>query len=237
MSERYWIYGFHAVKAALDNSQRSVYRLVVLDPSHFMDHTRLKKELVDKSFFQKKFGTHAVHQGVALEVGPLRPFHLEDALGDTGDGLILLLDQLTDPHNVGAILRSAAAFGARAVITTDRHAPEVHHPALVKAASGSLEIVPYIKVSNLARTLEELKRHHYWVMGLDERAHAPLNQAPLSGKVALVLGAEGEGLRRLTRDLCDFLFHIPTQREFSTLNVSNAAAISLYAWATHSKGA
>lgn len=229
MSERYWIYGYHAVQAALNNSHRQVFRLVVLDIKNFPDPPRLKQEIVDKSFFQKKFGPQAVHQGVALEVGPLRRFYLEDAIDDQ-DGLILILDQLTDPHNVGAIMRSAAAFGARAVITTDRHAPDITHPALIKAASGALEVVPYIKVANLARTLEELKRHHYWIMGMDERASTPLHQAPLTGKVAMVMGSEGEGMRRLTRDLCDFLFHIPTQGSFSTLNVSNAAAISLYAW-------
>jgi 23S rRNA (guanosine2251-2'-O)-methyltransferase len=232
--KKYWIYGFHAVEGALANPKREVFRLVALKKASIPSQKRIRIEYVDKIFFQKLFGPHAVHQGIALEVAPLASIGMEELVQTAPQGPILILDQLTDPHNVGAILRSAAAFGAAAVITTDKNAPEISNPALMKAASGALDLVPYIQVSNLARAMEQLKKHDYWLMGLDEKGTIPLHKAPLDRKTAFVLGAEGDGLRRLTRENCDFLFFIETAKEFSTLNVSNAAAVSLYAWTLHS---
>lgn len=168
----------------------------------------------------------AVHQGVALDAAPLPETSLE-ALLATAPKLLLLLDQVTDPHNVGAILRSAAAFGADAVLLTDRHAPG-QGGVLAKTASGALEHVPLITVVNLARTMATLRDAGFWCIGLAEEGAQDIAAHDLSGKTALVLGAEGEGLRRLTRERCDALARLPTQGAIGSLNVSNAAAVALY---------
>ncbi len=233
MSEKkYWIYGYHAVEGAINNPLRQVFRLVALKQAEIPENAPIPFQREDRDFFTKQFGAGAVHQGIAAQISSLPPVHLDEICEGPADGPLILLDQLTDPHNVGAIMRSAAAFGALAVITTDKHTPEGENPALLKAASGAFEHVPYIRVVNMNRTMEQLKKEGYWLMGLDEKGDVPLHKASLEGKIAFVLGAEGSGLRRLTRDACDFLFHIETQKIFSTLNVSNAAAVSLYAWAS-----
>ncbi len=172
----------------------------------------------------------AVHQGAALLSEPLTDVALEDVLDRAAEAeksVVLVLDQVTDPQNVGAILRSAAAFGADAVLVPDRHAPP-ETGALVKAASGAVEIVPLVRVINLARALEELKKAGFWIAGLDGQAPQTLAAADMTGKVALVLGAEGEGLRRLTRDHCDILVRLPISERMESLNVSAAAAVALY---------
>lgn len=174
-------------------------------------------------------GDHAVHQGIALQVAPLEPLGLEALLdAPAGRRLAVILDQVTDPHNVGAIIRSAAAFGAAAVILQDRHAPPLT-ATLARAASGAVDLVPVIRVVNLARTLEEMADAGFTTVGLADEAAQPLESMDVSGDVALVAGAEGEGLRRLTRERCAFLAALPTTPDMPSLNVSNAVAVALYA--------
>jgi 23S rRNA (guanosine2251-2'-O)-methyltransferase len=175
----------------------------------------------------------APHQGLVLECEPLEEIHLDDVLNGDPDRPIVVLDQVTDPHNVGAILRSAAAFGAAALVTQDRHAPP-ESGSLAKAASGALEFVPWVRVVNLARALEEIAEAGYWRIGLAGDADAEFAQALAAGPVALVLGAEGEGLRHNIAAHCDALARLPIGEAMESLNVSNAAAIALYAVATRS---
>jgi len=171
----------------------------------------------------------AVHQGVALLVEPLPALDLEQAIGAAvpGHRIVAVLDQITDPHNEGAILRSAAAFGISAVVVQDRHAPP-ESGALAKAASGALDQVPRISVVNIARSLEELGRLGFWRVALTADGDAPISEAAPPGDVAVVLGAEGSGLRRLVRERCDQSAFIPIAGAMESLNVSNAAAIAFY---------
>ena len=170
----------------------------------------------------------AVHQGIALQADPLPEPSLDEIAHDApANAVIVVLDQVTDPHNVGAILRSADAFGALAVVSTDRHSPD-QGATLAKSASGATERVPFIRVVNLARALEELKRLEFWCLGLDASGTQTLAQAKSPHRIALVLGAEGQGLRRLTAEKCDVLVRLPMTGAMPSLNVSNAAAIALY---------
>ncbi len=237
----HWLYGSHAVRAALANPRRRVQRLLLAtgDPA---EETALRGlsaghpggpievESAERDKIAALLPEGAVHQGVAARVLPLPPVHLEE-ICDRAEGLeravLVVLDQVTDPHNVGAILRSAAAFGALAVVLTERNAPP-ETGALAKAASGALEAVPLVRVGNLVQALELLKQAGFWCAGLAADGPQRLDQAGLSGKVALVLGSEGEGLRRLTRERCDLLVHLPTRGPIGHLNVSNAAAVALY---------
>ena len=171
----------------------------------------------------------APHQGVVIEVEPLEDAWLDDVLAEAPERAVLLvLDQVTDPHNVGAILRSAAAFGAVGIVTQDRHSPP-ESGALAKAASGALERVPWVRVVNLARTLEQIGEAGFWRIGLAGEAEADLKSALGPSKVALVLGAEGPGMRQNTREHCDALARLPITDSIESLNVSNAAAVALYA--------
>ncbi|MGC2412332.1 MAG: 23S rRNA (guanosine(2251)-2'-O)-methyltransferase RlmB, partial [Stellaceae bacterium] len=187
--------------------------------------------VLDRVAFNLMLPEGAVHQGWALAVDPLDPPDLDDVLraaaNEARRSIILVLDQVTDPHNVGAVLRSAAAFGAAAVIIAGHGAPPLTG-VLAKAASGALDCVPLIRVVNLARALDTLKEAGYWCCGLDESAPAPLAGLELGARVVLVLGSEGGGLRRLLRERCDYLARLPTRPELPSLNVSNAAAIALY---------
>ena len=171
----------------------------------------------------------APHQGVVIEVEPLDDMWIDDLLTQASDrSLLLVLDQVTDPHNVGAILRSAAAFGAIGIVTQDRHSPP-ESGALAKAASGALERVPWVRVVNLARALEEIGEAGFWRIGLAGDVETALAEALGPQRVALVLGAEGPGLRPNTRDHCDALARLPISDAVESLNVSNAAAVALYA--------
>ncbi|MGE3770861.1 MAG: 23S rRNA (guanosine(2251)-2'-O)-methyltransferase RlmB [Bdellovibrionales bacterium] len=223
------LFGQHAVRAALANPARDILALYVTQQAA-EDlpelHRPLRPTLVDRHQLDV-MTDGAVHQGVVCIAKPLPELDLEDVIRAAGENdIIVLLDQVTDPHNVGAILRSAAVFGASAVVMTDRHAPG-QMGTLAKSASGALERVALVRVVNLARAIEQLQQADYWCVGLAEEG-AEMPKPPLPPKVALVMGAEGEGLRRLTRERCDALFALPGAGEFTTLNVSNAAAVALY---------
>ncbi|NUH64778.1 23S rRNA (guanosine(2251)-2'-O)-methyltransferase RlmB [Sulfitobacter sp. S0837] len=231
-----WLFGLHAVRDALQNPQREKLRLMVTPNAQAkledaIAAAGITPEVVDPRKFRPPLDPNSVHQGAALEVKPLNWGRLEDvAIGDSAPRL-LLLDRVTDPHNVGAILRSAEVLGASAVIGTKHHsAPETG--ALAKTASGALERQPYLRVRNLADTIKALQDMGYLVLGLDGEATQTI-EAAVEGRrdrpVALVLGAEGPGLREKTRETVDALVRIDAAGGFGSLNVSNAAAIALYA--------
>ncbi len=232
----YWLYGHHAVTAALGNPERKLLRLARtgadIEPGEVEGGSGdwPEWEQVPRDVLESWLPYGAVHQGIAAKVHPLPERGIEDVVADAADrdqAVVMILDQVTDPQNVGAILRSAAAFGALAVILTERNAaPE--SGSLAKAASGALEHVPLVRVANLARALETLKKGGFWIAGLAAEAERTLAEAKLKGKVGLALGAEGPGLRRLTREHCDLLVRLPTGGPIDHLNVSNAAAVSLY---------
>ena len=229
-----WLYGLHAVQAALANPRRKLGRLVlspraaqIIDPE-LLDGMRV--ETMEPGNIDRLLPPGAVHQGVALETPPLPQVDFEALLALPGDGrrrVVLVLDQLSDPHNVGAILRSALAFGVTAVVVQDRHAPP-QSGALAKAASGALDIIPYVEVVNIARALEKLSEHGFWRIALAGDGAKSLAASLPKGDVALVLGSEGDGIRRLVRENCDVAASIPIEGAMESLNVSNAAAIALY---------
>ena len=237
-AETVWLFGLHAVRDALENPAREKLRLIVTQNAadtlaSAIATAGIEPEMSDPRRFSAPLDPQSVHQGAALEVKPLNWGRLEDVcLGEgTTPPRLVLLDRVTDPHNVGAILRSAEVFGAAAVIGTIHHsAPETG--ALAKTASGALERQPYLRIRNLADGMNKLRDMGYILLGLDGEADVELEQA-LEGRrdrpVALVLGAEGPGLRPKTKDTCDQLVKIPFAREFGSLNVSNAAAVALYA--------
>jgi 23S rRNA (guanosine2251-2'-O)-methyltransferase len=227
-----WLYGIHAVQAALANPTRRLRRLVVTEEGSANLAARLPQpwaltpETVDRARIDQLLGRDAVHQGAALLADLLPQPVLATALERPGP--VLVLDQVTDPRNIGAILRSAAAFGVAAVIVQERHAPE-ETGSLAKAASGALETVPLLRAVNLARTIVMLKAANFWVVGLDAEATGALEGAAFKDRrVALVLGGEGSGLRRLTRESCDELAKLPMAGIMESLNVSAATAVALY---------
>jgi 23S rRNA (guanosine2251-2'-O)-methyltransferase len=225
-----WIYGIHPVLAVLANPRRTVKRIVAT--ANALARLReagaklpIEAEETTPRLLDHLLGGEAVHQGVAVEVAPLPPAAIETL--PLSARLVVVLDQVTDPHNVGAIMRSAVAFAADALVTTGRHAP-VETGVLAKAASGALEELVHIEVQNLARALEALAAAGFTRIGLDSEAAEPLVQVMAGERIALVLGGEGKGLRRLTRDTCDRLARLPTIGAIGSLNVSNAAVLALY---------
>ena len=233
-----WLFGLHAVRDALVNEARQCHRLVVTKNAaakleEAIAERAIEPEIADPRKFPAPLDPGSVHQGAALEVSPLNWGGLAEMCRPAPDerALVVALDRVTDPHNVGAILRSAEVFGARAVVAPARHAaPETG--ALAKTASGALERQPYLRVRNLAAALEELKALGYLVLGFDGESPDVLDEALGKlppGPVVLTLGAEGPGLRDRTRDTCDMLVRIDPARGFGSLNVSNAAAVGLYA--------
>ncbi|MSO77118.1 MAG: 23S rRNA (guanosine(2251)-2'-O)-methyltransferase RlmB [Alphaproteobacteria bacterium] len=242
-----WLYGIHAVLAAIANPDRKIVRLIATPEliSRFdeaLTQARTARggdlpplEEVDRQTIDNRLAKGAVHQGIAAEAGALPELGVEDICRNPAPrAAVLVLDQVTDPQNVGAILRTAAGLGAIAVLTPERGAPEATG-ALAKAASGALERVPLVHVVNLRRALETLKTAGFWCVGLDHTADRTLEQVALPERAALVLGAEGNGLRRLTRETCDLLVAIPIGPAVDSLNVSTAAAIALYEWRRQSR--
>ncbi len=226
---RFWLYGTHAAKAALANTRRKCHRVLVTEKTQELLPRGVAGETLSPDAISRLLPQGSVHQGIALLCDPLPALNLEDAvaLKPPGSRLVVVLDQVTDPHNEGAILRSAAAFGAVAVVVQDRHAPP-ESGVLAKAASGALDLVPRIAVVNIARTLERLGRLGFWRIALASDGDSSLSEAATHGDVALVLGAEGSGLRRLVREHCDVSAQIPVADAIGSLNVSNAAAIAFY---------
>ena len=223
------IYGAHAVRAALTARRRNLLALYATENAlpRIADLAResgLAPRVVDARELSRRLGEDAVHQGLLLEAGPLPECDIADIAPRSG--VVVVLDQVTDPHNVGAILRTAAAFDADAIVLTERHSPEFRG-VLAKAASGALECVPVVAVVNLARALEHIATAGYAIVGLDSQGDASLETAPLSKPLALVLGAEGKGLRRLTRERCDVVARLDMPGPIKSLNVSNACAVAL----------
>jgi 23S rRNA (guanosine2251-2'-O)-methyltransferase len=231
------LYGWHTVKAALENPQRRFHRVLATENAI----RRLTEDAVTFPIAPTPVGPEdiaalagadAVHQGLYAEADPLESPELEDVVAN---GIVLALDQVTDPHNFGAILRSAAAFAVAAVVTTERHSPQASG-VLAKAASGALEHVPIVTVVNLARALDELHDLNTLLVGLDSSGEADLATLPLAAPLALVVGAEGKGLRHLTRARCDAVARLTLPGRITSLNVSNATAVALYVATTKLAG-
>ena len=228
-----YLYGLHTVRAALDNPRREKRELLATPNAiarlkETGEIGRIKQREVTPRELDRLLGGDAVHQGVALEVEPVSRFGLNDIKPLK---LVVVLDQVTDPHTVGAILRTACAFGADALVTTQRYAPR-ETGVMAKAASGALDLVPLIEVRNLGDTLELLKSRGMRVLGFDSEAPSPLVPRGGDQPLAIVLGAEGKGLRQRTRELCDEMVRLDMPGPIKSLNVSNAAAIALYAATT-----
>ena len=230
---KFW--GKHAVTAALENPERRILKVWATREAmaSFELPSGVPFQFCEGSDLARFVPRDTPHQGIVAEVAPLEDVWLSDVLDahDDDDRPILILDQITDPHNVGAIFRSAAAFDAIAVVTQDRHAPP-ESGVLAKSASGALEVVPWVRVVNLARALDEIAEHNYWRIGLTGHADVTLAEALAPSRNALVLGAEGEGMRANIEEHCDQLAKLPISEQMESLNVSNAAAIALYAAAT-----
>ncbi|ADJ22722.1 RNA methyltransferase, TrmH family, group 3 [Hyphomicrobium denitrificans ATCC 51888] len=227
------LFGLHAVEAALKNPKRRVHRLMLTENAErrlieAVGPITAKIDRVTPRDLDRLLGPDTVHQGVALETEPL-PEPDWDELARAADGRpLIVLDQVTDPHNVGAILRSSAVFGASGLVMTHRHSPPLNG-VLAKSASGALELIPVALVANLARAMEELREAGFALVGLDGEAETAIEDLDWSRPTALVMGSEGKGLRELTRKTCDTLARISTDGPVASLNVSNAAAIALYA--------
>jgi 23S rRNA (guanosine2251-2'-O)-methyltransferase len=223
------LYGWHTVTAALANPERQIRKLYLTENSarRLADEnidTRVPPEIVRPDTIDHRLGPDAVHQGLLAEADPLPSPDIETL---AQEGIVLVLDQITDPHNVGAILRSAAAFAVKAIVTTARHSPEATG-VLAKSASGALEMVPIVTVQNLHRALGELNDLGFMTVGLDSEGSEDLGAVVLREPLALVLGAEGKGLRQLTRETCSVVARLDMPGEIKSLNVSNAAVLALY---------
>jgi 23S rRNA (guanosine2251-2'-O)-methyltransferase len=227
------LYGWHTVTMALQNPGRQIRKLLLTENAarrlvEERIESRIAPEIVRPSQIDQLLGPDAVHQGLFAEVDPLPS---PDIGTLATEGMVLLLDQITDPHNVGAIMRSAAAFAVKAIVTTARHSPEATG-VLAKAASGALELVPLVTVQNLARALTALNERGFMTVGLDSQGSENLSALALRQPLALVLGAEGKGLRQLTRETCSVVARLDMPGEIKSLNVSNAAVLALYVGAS-----
>lgn len=224
-----YLYGQHAVLAALKNPRRRLKRLYLAAEHKVTASCSIT--ITEKSTFSRLLPQGAIHQGYALATEPLEQPSLDDIL-DTAPKHLLVLDQVTDPQNIGAILRTAAAFGVQAVVVQDRHAPN-ETSAMVKTACGAFERIDYVAVTNLSRSLEALKNAGYWCIGFSERGREVFTPRHAADKTAFVFGAEGDGLRRLVAQTCDALVRLPTVPDFPSLNVGAAVAATLGSYAAY----
>lgn len=228
----YWVYGRHSVEAVVGNADRKISRIVVGSPDDrivdLANQRGIAAEIADGSFFNSLFGKGAIHQKCAAQIAELPRLELEDLLVNESDTRpLVVLDQVTDPQNIGSILRASAVFDARAVVVQEKHSPELSATSL-KVSSGASEIVPLVRVTNLASAIQSLQKRGFWTVGLDERGNKLLSDLPKNTKYVIIVGAEGKGMRKLTKDCCDFLVKIPTNEKFSTLNAAQAATVSVY---------
>jgi 23S rRNA (guanosine2251-2'-O)-methyltransferase len=236
-----WLYGRHAVEAALANPRRSCHRLLATTDALARlgagaGRAGVETTTIERAELDRLLGEGTVHQGLALSVAPLPRLELERTCAPApGRNLVLVLDQINDPHNLGAILRTGAAFGVRAVIVPERGSGQLGGAA-AKAASGALDLVPVVEVVNLARALDQLAALGYWRIALDAEADATIDAVPAVDDLALVLGAEGTGVRRLVQEHCDLAARLPTAPTMASLNVSVACGIALYALARRHAG-
>lgn len=229
------LYGFHAVRAAIENPERRIMRLLATQNAlaSFKVESEVKRpdfEILDAPVFASLMPEGAVHQGIAAVVEPLPALDILDLIESVPEGepaVFLMLDQVTDPHNVGAIIRSACAFGAKGLVMQDKGAPLLTG-VLAKTASGAADVLPVAHTVNLSRAIEMFQENGYFVVGLDERGEN-IASLPKYERAVLVMGAEGAGLRRLVGEHCDVLASLPTTGKILSLNVSNAAAVALYA--------
>lgn len=230
-----WIYGKHASSAVLSNPERVISRICFTKNTapeiYIPEGMKVFPEVVEQKYLDLLF-PNQTHQGVAIQVKALPELEVEDVFpknfkNEERKSLVIILDQVTDPQNVGAIMRSAAAFGADAVIMPKDNSPK-ETTALAKAASGALEVLPLVKVTNLATAMQYLKELGFWIIGMDGKAKEFLSEIEPSKKTAIVMGAEGVGMRRLTEENCDFIAKLPISNKVESLNVASAAAIALY---------
>ena len=229
MAKNFWLYGVHAVQAALCNPARVVLEVQTTEKDLKISDS-IPVKYVSKKQLDALLGKEAVHQGIAALCKPLNPPSVEEICQQADSNtLVIALDQVSDPHNVGAILRSAAAFNVSAVVVPENGSPE-ENAVLAKTACGGVDVVPFISVKNLVRALEIFKKNGFWCVGLDGYAQQEIATQKLPKKCVLVLGAEGSGLRRLTKENCDIMLRLPISSKMESLNVSNAAAVALYEW-------
>lgn len=228
----HWIYGRHSVEAALQNADRKISRVVLGNVNDKIRQLAKRRgvavEFADSDFFDSIFGKSAIHQKCAAHVSELPQMRVGDVLTDENDlRPIIMLDQITDPQNIGSILRAGAVFDARAVIVQNKHSPELSAVS-VKTSSGASELIPMIRVTNLANTIQQIQKKGFWSVGLDERGDHLLSELPVATKYIIIIGAEGTGMRKLTKNHCDFMVKIPSNEKFSTLNAAQAATVCLY---------
>lgn len=226
------IYGYHACMAALQNPKRKILKcLCTADIAAKMnDKTKAKFQIVERKEIEKLVGGGAVHQGivvVALKLDDFNIDELSDMLKDKDDCHVLILDQVTDPQNVGAIIRSAVAFDTTALIMQDKNSP-LESGAMDKAAAGMIEHLPIVRVTNLSRAIERLKKEGFWIVGMDGYAKMMISELKKGGKIAIVMGSEGKGMRHLIEENCDIAVKLPISEKTESLNVATAAAIALY---------
>jgi 23S rRNA (guanosine2251-2'-O)-methyltransferase len=229
-SKYYYIYGIHPSIAALKNPKRKV-KEIICTTANFEKYRDLivshPYKILEPGKIDEFLPEHSVHQGLAIKVEPLPNYNIEDIEDEAPNICLAILDQISDPHNIGAIIRSAAAFGVSAIILTDDNSPP-ENAIIAKSASGGLELVRVIRITNLSAAIKTLKKKGFWIIGLDSNTDKSFNSDIVTGKVAIALGAEGKGLRRLTKENCDFLAKIDMSNNTESLNVSNAAAIVFY---------